>query len=114
MLIVTTDALPGWQVHRVCGEVYGVVLRAVTGPEAERALVASRAEAIARMLDQARARGGNAVVGLRFDASALGDGTGELCAAGTAVVAVPVDEPARQTAAALGYGPPGGAGQPAQ
>jgi hypothetical protein len=46
---------------------------------------------------------------MRFDTSELGDVWTELCAYGTAVVAVPMDEGARQTAAALGYGQPGGA-----
>jgi hypothetical protein len=63
---------------------------------------------MARMLEHARQKGGNAVIGMRFDTSEMGDVWTELCAYGTAVVAVPVDEAARQTAAALGYGQPGG------
>ena len=56
------------------------------------------------MLEQARAKGGNAVIGMRFDTSEMGDVWTELCAYGTAVVAVPVDEGAQQTATRLGYG----------
>jgi uncharacterized protein YbjQ (UPF0145 family) len=72
-------------------------------------LAESRNEVMNRMLEAARAKGGNAVVGMRFDTSEMGDVWTELCAYGTAVVAVPIDEGARQTAAQLGYGPPGGA-----
>ena len=61
-----------------------------------------------RMLEHARAKGGNAVIGMRFDTSEMGDVWTELCAYGTAVVAVPVDEGAKQTARAAGYGQPGG------
>jgi uncharacterized protein YbjQ (UPF0145 family) len=35
-----------------------------------------------RMLEAARARGGNAVIGMRFDTSEMGDVWTELCAAG--------------------------------
>jgi hypothetical protein len=47
------------------------------------------------------------VVGFRFDTSELGETWSEICAYGTAVVAVPVDDGARQTAMELGYGQPG-------
>lgn len=111
MLVVTTDEIHGWDVQRVCGEVFGLSLRARTAPgaEGEKNLSESRNEVISRMLEHARSKGGNAVVGLRFDTSELGEGFSELCAYGTAVVAVPVDEGAKQTATALGYGQPGGA-----
>jgi hypothetical protein len=58
------------------------------------------------MLEAARARGGNAVIGMRFDTSEMGDVWTEICAYGTAVVAVPVTDAARETAAQLGYGAP--------
>ena len=108
MLVVTTDQIAGWEIQRVCGEVYGVALRAdpAQGTDGEKSLTDTRAEVISRMLDQARTKGGNAVVGLRFDSSGAGAEGSELCAYGTAVVAVPVDEGARQTATALGYGQP--------
>jgi uncharacterized protein YbjQ (UPF0145 family) len=108
MLVVTTDQIAGWEIQRVCGEVYGVALRANPAADAdgEKGLADTRAEVITRMLDQTRTKGGNAVVGLRFDSSGAGSEGSELCAYGTAVVAVPVDEGARQTATALGYGQP--------
>jgi uncharacterized protein YbjQ (UPF0145 family) len=104
MLVVTTNEIHGWDLQRVCGEVYGVHVRASTDPgnPAE-----GRTAAMARMLEHARVKGGNAVVGMRLDSAALGDGRVELCAYGTAVVAAPVDDGARQTATSLGYGQPG-------
>jgi hypothetical protein len=49
---------------------------------------------------------------MRFDTSEMGDTWTEICAYGTAVVAVPVTDAARETAARLGYSQ-GGAPQPA-
>jgi uncharacterized protein YbjQ (UPF0145 family) len=112
MLVVTTDTISGWDIQRVCGEVFGLSLRVHDRPreQAEHDLADSRTEVIARMLEHARSKGGNVVVGLRFDSAPGGDGYTELCAYGTAVVAVPVDDGARQkTATALGYGQPAGA-----
>jgi uncharacterized protein YbjQ (UPF0145 family) len=104
MLVVTTNDIHGWDLQRVCGEVYGVHVRASSDPgnPAE-----GRTAALTRMLEHARVKGGNAVVGMRLDSAALGDGRVELCAYGTAVVAAPVDDGARQTATSLGYGQPG-------
>jgi uncharacterized protein YbjQ (UPF0145 family) len=108
MLVVTTDTIPGWDIQRVCGEVFGLSLRVHDRPrhEAEADLANSRTEVIARMLEHARSKGGNAVVGLRFDSAPGGNGYTELCAYGTAVVAIPIDDGARETATALGYGQP--------
>ena len=118
MLVVTTDQITGWEVQRVCGEVFGVALR--THPahssdgDGDGGLTDARNDVISKMLEQTRTKGGNAVVGLRFDSSDLGADGSELCAYGTAVVAVPVDEGARQTATALGYGQPSAEQQPQQ
>jgi hypothetical protein len=49
---------------------------------------------------------------MRFDTSEMGDTWTEICAYGTAVVAVPVTDAARETAQRLGYGQPASA-QPA-
>lgn len=116
MLVVTTDQIAGWEIQRVCGEVYGVALRAdpAEGADRDTGLSDTRGEVISRMLDQTRTKGGNAVVGLRFDSSGAGAAGSELCAYGTAVVAVPVDEGARQTATSLGYGQPQDQQQPEQ
>jgi uncharacterized protein YbjQ (UPF0145 family) len=120
MLVVTTNEIPGWEIQRVCGEVFGLTVRSrnafsqlgagfksLMGGELKgmtENLVNSRNEVMGRMLEAAQARGGNAVIGMRFDTSEMGDTWTEICAYGTAVVAVPVDDGARQTAAELGYG----------
>jgi uncharacterized protein YbjQ (UPF0145 family) len=124
MLVVTTNDIPGWEIQRVCGEVFGLTVRSrnafsqmgaglksLFGGELQgmtKNLTDSRNEVMGRMLEHARQKGGNAVIGMRFDTSEMGDVWTELCAYGTAVVAIPVDEAAKQTAAALGYGQPGG------
>jgi uncharacterized protein YbjQ (UPF0145 family) len=123
MMVVTTNEIPGWEIQRVCGEVFGLTVRSrnafsqlgagfksMFGGELQgmtRNLIDSRNEVMARMLDAARAKGANAVIGMRFDTSEMADTWTELCAYGTAVVAVPVTDAAKQTAQALGYGTPG-------
>ena len=120
MLVVTTFDLPGWEIQRVCGEVFGLTVRSrnafsqlgaglksMFGGELQgmtQNLINSRNEVMARMLEAARAKGGNAVVGMRFDTNDMAETWTELCAYGTAVVAIPISEGAKQTAAALGYG----------
>jgi uncharacterized protein YbjQ (UPF0145 family) len=124
MLVVTTNDIPGWEIQRVCGEVFGLTVRSrnvfsnigasfksLGGGELQgmtKNLIDSRNEVMGRMLDSARARGGNAVIGMRFDTSEMGDVWTEICAYGTAVVAIPVTDAAKQTAIQLGYGQPGG------
>jgi uncharacterized protein YbjQ (UPF0145 family) len=46
----------------------------------------ARAEAVERMVEQARAAGGNAVVNIRFSTSNIASGAAEVMAYGTAVV----------------------------
>ena len=120
MLISTTFEVPGWQIQRVCGEVFGLTVRSrnafsqigagfksLAGGELKgmtQNLISSRNEAMNRMIEAARARGGNAIVGMRFDTSEMGQTWTEICAYGTAVVAIPMDDGARQTANELGYG----------
>jgi uncharacterized protein YbjQ (UPF0145 family) len=131
MLVVTTFDIPGWEIQRVCGEVFGLTVRSrnafsqigasfksLGGGELKgmtKNLIDSRNEVMNRMLEEARGRGGNAVVGMRFDTSEMGPNWTEICAYGTAVVAVPVTPAAQETAAQLGYGRPSAppAAQPA-
>ena len=49
-------------------------------------LVESRTEAVDRMVQQAKAAGGNAVVNIRFSTSNVASGAAEVMAYGTAVV----------------------------
>lgn len=120
MLVVTTNDIPGWQIQRVCGEVFGLTVRSrnafaqmgagfksMFGGELQgmtKQLTESRNEAMSRLFDSAKARGANAIICMRFDTSDIGDTWTEICAYGTAVIAVPVDDGARQTASELGYG----------
>ena len=129
MLCVTMNDIPGWEIQRVCGEVFGVTVRSrnafsqmgagfksLVGGELQgmtRNVLQSRNEAMTRLFAEAQARGGNALVAMRFDTTELGSNWSEICAYATAVVAVPVTEAAKQTALQLGYGQPGGgSGQP--
>ena len=101
MLVVTTNDIPGWQIQRVCGEVFGLTVRSrnafsqmgaglksMFGGELQgmtKNLTESRNEVMGRMLEAARQRGGNAVIGMRFDTSEMGQNWTEICAYGTAV-----------------------------
>jgi uncharacterized protein YbjQ (UPF0145 family) len=94
----------------------GAGLKSLVGGELQgmtRNLIDSRNEVMNRMFEAARQRGGNAIVAMRFDTSEMGPNWTEICAYGTAVVAVPIDDAARQTAAALGYAVTPPPGQPA-
>ena len=124
MMVVTTNEIPGWEIQRVCGEVFGLTVRSrnafsqlgagfksMFGGELQgmtKNLSDSRNEVMGRMLEAARHKGGNAVIGMRFDTSEMADTWTELCAYGTAVVAIPVTDAAKQTAQAMGYGAPNG------
>ena len=123
MLCVTMNDIPGWEVQRVCGEVFGVTVRSrnafsqmgagfksLVGGELQgmtKNVIDSRNEAMTRLFAEAQARGGNALIAMRFDTTELGNNWTEICAYGTAVVAIPVTEAAKQTAIQLGYGQPG-------
>ena len=50
-----------------------------------KALEDSRNQVIGRMVEQAEAKGANAIVGMRFDTSEMGTNWTEICAYGTAV-----------------------------
>lgn len=73
-------------------------------------LAESRNEAMNRLINEARVKGGNAIIAMRFDTTEIGEVWTEICAYGTAVQAVPVTDGARYTASQLGYG--GGGQQP--
>ncbi|RAY12100.1 hypothetical protein DPM19_27580 [Actinomadura craniellae] len=101
MLIVTTDALPGYDIKAVHGEVLGV---AVQNDQARPAapggayrssgefgvgLAQARREALHRLAEEARRKGANAVIGMAFDNAFVAGGAHEVCAYGTAVWAEP-------------------------
>jgi uncharacterized protein YbjQ (UPF0145 family) len=103
MLVVTIDDLPGYQIRTVIGEVVGVTarpqnkftegVRSLSGRLSEAGeayLIAGRREAVERMAFHARNAGANAVLGMRFDHRVISSTWVEICAYGTAVVAVAV------------------------
>jgi uncharacterized protein YbjQ (UPF0145 family) len=107
MLISTMNDIPGYEITQVLGEVFGLTVRSrnigsqlgasfksLAGGELKgmtKNLVASRQQVIERMVEEAQARGGNAVVAMRFDTSEMGANWTEICAYGTAVVARPLN-----------------------
>jgi len=116
VLIVTMNEIPGYRITEVHGDVFGLVVRArnyfsnlgaqlmtVAGGEAAgytRLLTDSRNQARERMWREARARGANAVVAMRFDCNEIGGIMSEVAAYGTAVTAQPGAAPAAGTHAA--------------
>ena len=101
MLIATTNDIPGHEIDEVYGEVFGLTVRSrnafsqlgaglksIVGGELKgmtKALVDSRQQVIDRMVEEAEAKGANAIVAMRFDTSEMGDTWTEICAYGTAV-----------------------------
>jgi uncharacterized protein YbjQ (UPF0145 family) len=101
VLITTTNELPGYSIEEVFGEVFGLTVRSrnigsqmgaglksMLGGELKgmtKALVDSRNEVVARMVEEAEGKGANAVVAMRFDTSEMGGTWTEICAYGTAV-----------------------------
>lgn len=93
--------IPGYEVTEVLGEVFGLTVRSrnvgsqlgaafksLAGGELRgmtKNLEESRREVIQRMVQEAEARGGDAVLAFRFDTSEMGGNWTEICAYGTAV-----------------------------
>jgi uncharacterized protein YbjQ (UPF0145 family) len=114
VLIVTTNEIPGYRITSVHGDVFGLVVRArnifanmgaqlrtVAGGEVAghtKMLTDSRNQARERMWREARSRGANAVVAMRFDCNEIGDIMSEVAAYGTAVTVEPASEPRPQYA----------------
>jgi uncharacterized protein YbjQ (UPF0145 family) len=102
VLVVTTEGLPGYEITHVLGEVLGVVATSRNpfamgiksteggpGQDMSQFLVQTRSRAVGQMVQVAEQRGANAIVGMRFDHRDVTNTWMELCAYGTAVVAVP-------------------------
>ena len=101
MLISTMNDLPGYAIEEVFGEVFGLTVRSrnvgsqigasfksILGGELKgmtKALSDSREQVVQRMVDEAEAKGANAIVAMRFDTSEMGPNWTEICAYGTAV-----------------------------
>lgn len=101
MLISTMNDLPGYDIEEVYGEVFGLTVRSrnvgsqigamfksLKGGELKgmtKMLADGRDHATERLIEQAEAKGANAVIAFRFDSSELGTTWTEICAYGTAV-----------------------------
>ncbi|MGF1431702.1 YbjQ family protein [Kitasatospora sp. LaBMicrA B282] len=106
VMVVTTNDVPGYRVDKVIGEVFGLTVRSrhigtqigaslksLMGGELRgltKTLVESRNQAMERLIEQTKARGGNAVLMMRFDVTEAADLGTEICAYGTAAVISPV------------------------
>jgi uncharacterized protein YbjQ (UPF0145 family) len=101
MIITTMNDIPGYEVEEVFGEVFGLTVRSrnigsqigasfksLVGGELRgmtKALVESREQVTQRMVEEAEAKGANAIIAMRFDTSEMGPNWTEICAYGTAV-----------------------------
>jgi uncharacterized protein YbjQ (UPF0145 family) len=129
VLIVTTNDVPGYHITCVHGDVFGLIVRArnyfsnvgaqlrtLAGGEVAgytRLLTDSRNQARERMWREARARGANAIVGMRFDCNEIGDIMSEVAAYGTAVTVEPLEQAVTGATAGthVGYDPPASQGR---
>ncbi|CAI4216099.1 unnamed protein product [Parascedosporium putredinis] len=111
--VITTTMfdITGYRIVKVLGAVYGLtvrsrnwaaslgmVLKSVAGGELRwftTMLYSCRNDAISRVVAETKARGGNAVIALRFDAGDLG-GFAQVCAYGTACVVEKIDDTAAE------------------
>jgi len=101
MIITTMNDIPGYEIEEVFGEVFGLTVRSrnlgsqlgaglksILEGELKgmtKALVDSRNQVTERMVEEAEAKGANAIVAMRFDTSEMGQNWTEICAYGTAV-----------------------------
>ena len=101
VLPTTMNDLPGHEVDEVLGVVFGLTVRArhvgsqvgaslksLVGGELKgmtKLLAEGRRDAEERLVEEARAKGANAIIAFRFDTSELGSTWTEICAYGTAV-----------------------------
>jgi uncharacterized protein YbjQ (UPF0145 family) len=101
MLITTMNDVPGYEIEEVFGEVFGLTVRSrnvgsqfgawlksIRGGELKgmtKMLVEGRQHATERLVEEAAAKGADAIVAFRFDTSELGSTWTEICAYGTAV-----------------------------
>jgi uncharacterized protein YbjQ (UPF0145 family) len=101
VIITTMNDLPGYSVDEVLGEVFGLTVRSrnvgsqigatfksLVGGELKgmtKMLAQGRQHATERLIEEAEAKGANAIIAFRFDTSELGTTWTEICAYGTAV-----------------------------
>ena len=101
MIVTTMNDIPGYEIDEVFGEVMGLTVRSrnigsqlgaglksIFGGELKgmtKALIDSRQQVMERMVEEAEAKGANAIIAMRFDTSEMGPQWTEICAYGTAV-----------------------------
>ena len=101
MIVTTMNDIPGYEVDEVFGEVMGLTVRSrnigsqlgaglksIVGGELKgmtKALTDSRQQVMERMVEEAEAKGANAIIAMRFDTSEMAGNWTEICAYGTAV-----------------------------
>jgi uncharacterized protein YbjQ (UPF0145 family) len=106
--ITTTFEFPNWTITEYRGACFGLIVRSMGAAKGFLAgfesmaggevstytdlLEDSRRNAIDRMVKHALSLRANAVVGMRFDSSSIGQSLTEVVAYGTAVVVVPRKE----------------------
>ena len=106
MIVVTTENVAGYRTAQMLGQCFGVVvrsrglggnvmagLRSIVGGEIHeytQLLEETRRQAVDRLVRNATAMGGNAVVMMRFDSSEIGQTMSEIVAYGTAAVIEPL------------------------
>jgi uncharacterized protein YbjQ (UPF0145 family) len=114
LMVVSTPFVPGCKIVNVIGFTWGLTvrsrglggnimagLRTLGGGEIKEyteMLDHARWEALQRLMDHARSLGANAVVGVAFDSSEIGDIMSEILAYGTAVVVQRDDAPPQPVA----------------
>ncbi len=102
MILTTNETIAGKKIVKTIGLVKGNTVRArhvgrdiaaafrgIIGGEIDeytKLIAESREQSIDRMIEDARSRGGNAVIEVRFSTSEIMKGAAELLAYGTAVV----------------------------
>jgi uncharacterized protein YbjQ (UPF0145 family) len=110
IIVVSTPYLPGYKITKTIGFTWGLIvrsrglggnitagLRSLVGGEIHeytKLLNESREQALNRLKDHARTLGANAVLGVEFDSSEIGQIMTEVLAYGTAVVVEKDETPA--------------------
>ena len=105
MILVTTETVPGREIIEVLGLVQGTSVRAshvgsdvgsfmqnIVGGEIEqytKLMAEVREQSLDRIRDEAKAKGADAIVGMRFVSTEISMGAAELLAYGTAVCLSP-------------------------
>jgi uncharacterized protein YbjQ (UPF0145 family) len=101
LILCTTESVPGRAIEAVLGLVYGTsvrgghiafdvnaMLKNLVGGEIEeytKLMAEVREQALDRMIQHARSKGADAIVGVRFATTEIADGAAEIMAYGTAV-----------------------------